>query len=1719
MNMAIKSSQSHSQFPNMDGIDSGLSSDSDHEGSPKTSCTSATTTSTSLVSLASSTAKMTEKGNHLDLQGDRTENTYSSSPTHEGNGDNTNDVERHVNSGSDTDGYDSAKSLNNSQSQIQLPQPITPDTSQDGSKSSLPKDANSQEEISRSYTSTSNSNSVSTERADNSTRGDGLTSNQQENQQRSGSSQEEQKEHTEKHSGSKKEEVHLDTPSSSIDVGIGTDKNSEQQQQNHQQRTSIHGNSNIAVPTPINNRGRVQSLDRNTYMREMSVLEEEDDDLHRRGIHRGYHDDEDDGSSSSYGSDDGSYFSEHLPSPKSAARKNHKGYGVHLPPSRSSSLNGGSAHLPHGHGHIPRQNLVRVGSHGFQSQRTPAMDSDLSLSSSSNDDEMSLSTIQDNMGIGFGNNQSSSLDQPYAMMRTLSAPIPSPNASSPYPRPRQGIDSDVDLSHVSASGNVALHKPPKPVRSPSAGALSSKNGMLSDNQPLRSNKKYPSSGSSLVSSSSEDVGSHSTSPIMSLERGREDRDPVEFLSPSTPIETNESKIRLTKSNDGDRENAGAGAKPTRHRRQNSLRSVGTTDSIENAAMPNDTRKNNNNNQIWKCGEQPILNDDPHHVDSELSDGDSSHFSQKRRARSNFHGDDQQQQYQNQQFHNNTRSRSSSSGGVGHRIPLEVPISHSRSNSNSNSGNHRGGSGKTHKDNEDSPSRSNSSRPKAQHNALSEEQIKVWQKGVIQNDSHLSSSGMSSPERRSVRSRDLSKSSHVSTNSLQMAGLGILQYSEDDTDESQKFKLVINAAAQGQMETNELVGAVGGRISMGSVERRGNRSFGKDLTNDHGRSSHIAMTAKGGIGNPSNDAQSSNDVNSSFRSHTTNSRNSSMALPRGDEEYAPTGDYRVYWQRWLMLMYMSILNLLSDWTCYSVAPIAVLTGEAYGNINPEQLVTIFLASNAIATAFEPVLLSRLGLRKTVVFGSFLLMCGSVIKSGGIPGIIGTSLTDEDAQWRITAGFCLVGLSQPLYQCTPAILSCSWFPEKERTFATGMALNSNQLGIGCAFVFGTMLVFETDDIPAYFGLLSTLSTLAFIGCFLQFRDAPDTPPSGTARVMRGSVVVKIPYMNTIRQALPSAFANMAVAVNNPYPPAPVHRKMISGGSSGSRSRHSASASSMNKSDAEPRLVERRPNRPRRRRSNDRKRGSPTAAFKTLSGSGAGKRLSRRSSRDGSQRSRSNKSGSRPSDNESGLRSSSRKLPSPSSGIESTADCRSQIEHMANETYLHHPDAVAPSPMMNGRVGQGGRRHRGYYESPQREHNQHEHEWPNHQYDQRGVDQGGFTPQEQIAGHGQYIQQREQFPDTPFANLRYPPPMHSGGYPQQSHPSPFMPYDYPSEPPQTMYPPNVDPRYHYFSQPHHPSYGSFPHAEQYPQPYLPQPHLHPQMYYQPPVPPQSMRFRASNHLPRPKDAVDDGAEPILSQAGSSLDIDIRDDQILRSIRACFSRPGFVHSVIAFTASGIVLNTLSTYMDYLVRIGGSGRKVVGIVGGSFQILVMLSSIFVGILTDKTRSYRLITLSLLFLGAFALAECNISLDAEFGNGLKWSLLIAAVLIGPLQPVSTELAVEVAYPLCSNTVLVIQQLCSNLSSALFIPFFQSMRNFDQDVDGLERPEYTFSFYMLIVIHVVATVFFATFNGRLKRYEHEQSVKEDQKKASNPNTTSHEKYETAYHDEEQAALLK
>jgi hypothetical protein len=720
---------------------------------------------------------------------------------------------------------------------------------------------------------------------------------------------------------------------------------------------------------------------------------------------------------------------------------------------------------------------------------------------------------------------------------------------------------------------------------------------------------------------------------------------------------------------------------------------------------------------------------------------------------------------------------------------------------------------------------------------------------------------------------------------------------------------------------------------------------------------------------------------------------------------PSG-FKVYWRRWLMLFYMSLLNLLSDWTCYSVAPIAHLTSEAFGSIDPEQLVVVFLVANAVATACEPILLARLGLRRTVIFGALLLMLGSIVKSGGLAPIVASNLEKGKGEWRVYLGFFLVGLSQPLYQCTPALLSASWFPEKERTLATGVALNSNQLGIGCAFAFGTLLVGSSDDIVPYFGLLSIISTITFIGTFIQFDDAPPTPPSDTAKVMRGTMEWKLPNRDDIWQSVRN-FGNSNEDI----------RQNLGGQSGPSGLQRPAKTGVTNKSQA-PRRRTGTSNRTRQSNENDSFRPGPAPSSASSKGT--------------------------------------------------------------NDRPYEASQRLVPSPMMPGPVAPKPGRNTSEVEDQMAPYDDMEYtEGP----DGQGMPPGTYHfPQEGTPAYGSF------------------PSMHADANPYVGYPNMLSGQHYALSHQQA-------PHYHpqYWEQPYQrpyqhgvPMYDS-PHRQAPMIGYFQaDPYYYPPNQYPPNYQPYYYEYDERNISLAPPSFIEEYAEPTLTITDHHLDINIRDDQVLLSVKACMARSGFIHALVTFTVSGIVINTLSTYMDYLVRLNGAGREYVGIVGGSFQVVIMISSLIVGKQTDKTRAYYSVTIAMLVLGAFALAECGVSLDADRGGDLRWSLIVVAALVGPLQPVSTELGVEVVFPLSENTVLVIQQLFSNLLSAMFIPFFKALRDVGTErisaTELYERPQYTFSFYLLIVLHAGVTVFFATFNGRYLRYERELVRQEGEKRA-------------------------
>ena len=210
---------------------------------------------------------------------------------------------------------------------------------------------------------------------------------------------------------------------------------------------------------------------------------------------------------------------------------------------------------------------------------------------------------------------------------------------------------------------------------------------------------------------------------------------------------------------------------------------------------------------------------------------------------------------------------------------------------------------------------------------------------------------------------------------------------------------------------------------------------------------------------------------------------SKAAPCG--QLVLVGPNELHPSRWSMLFYMSLLNLLSGWICFSVAPVAIIMGE---DIAVESLVSLFLIASAVATFWAPVTLSRLGLRRTVLLGALLLVVSLKVCCAS-PDFV-------ERRELLHVGFMIAGLSQPLYQITPIFVLTAWFPHYEHMTMLRIVLKSNQLGVMFSFIFGPFLVSSDDDILPYFQSISLITTILFIAVAFHFEEVPPVPPTRKA-----------------------------------------------------------------------------------------------------------------------------------------------------------------------------------------------------------------------------------------------------------------------------------------------------------------------------------------------------------------------------------------------------------------------------------------------------------------------------------------------------------------------------------------------------------------------------------------------------------------------------------------------
>jgi len=224
--------------------------------------------------------------------------------------------------------------------------------------------------------------------------------------------------------------------------------------------------------------------------------------------------------------------------------------------------------------------------------------------------------------------------------------------------------------------------------------------------------------------------------------------------------------------------------------------------------------------------------------------------------------------------------------------------------------------------------------------------------------------------------------------------------------------------------------------------------------------------------------------------------------------------RVFPQRWVQLAYLSVLALLSDWICFSVAATPDVFEQAFDGHSAASLIDMFLFTNVVSCFVVTDVVANIGLQRAVQAAAVLMALGCWCRSGlsFLPMLPGAA---HLMTWPfVVLGTILVGAAQPFFQCTPPLLSAQWFRADERATSTAVALNFNQIGIATAFLVGGSMVTDRQGLESYFGLIAVLCSLTALGTFWQFQNEPPVPPSASELEKKLSGRKEPPFLESVQ-----------------------------------------------------------------------------------------------------------------------------------------------------------------------------------------------------------------------------------------------------------------------------------------------------------------------------------------------------------------------------------------------------------------------------------------------------------------------------------------------------------------------------------------------------------------------------------------------------------------------------
>ncbi len=193
--------------------------------------------------------------------------------------------------------------------------------------------------------------------------------------------------------------------------------------------------------------------------------------------------------------------------------------------------------------------------------------------------------------------------------------------------------------------------------------------------------------------------------------------------------------------------------------------------------------------------------------------------------------------------------------------------------------------------------------------------------------------------------------------------------------------------------------------------------------------------------------------------------------------------QVYGYRWVLLIIFMLGNLSLQILWISYATVTLEAALYYGVDEFEIvfLTTIFLITYIPVSFIATWFINRFGFRIGVGLGAVINGVFGFLRALAGPNYVLVLFIQV-----------MISISQPFFLNSVSLFSANWFPESERTKATGLSINSQFLGIALGMILTPIIVvtYSFEMMLFIYGLFSLIIGIIFV---ILARDEPPTPPS--------------------------------------------------------------------------------------------------------------------------------------------------------------------------------------------------------------------------------------------------------------------------------------------------------------------------------------------------------------------------------------------------------------------------------------------------------------------------------------------------------------------------------------------------------------------------------------------------------------------------------------------------